>query len=233
MKETIFALVRRSDQSLLLRIFYTNFILEFCQNYNMASAILQDISENEEELSLGDALRISWLKFRMNVLTKDMSNQTADQLLWKQEKKDAKFRKLILISTHLYARFWDLLSEESPSYDLFQSIGFELLKVNEQINVMWKKLSSCSTTKPSGHALIMFSNYTKYLQDNPVIAEEIAEEADASVSLKMGETDSPIVGILAHGDSIGIIQTINAAFSSLSGYTNEDLIGKEFCKNFF
>ena len=163
------------------------------------------------------------------------------------KKKSSKFKALLISAAELYSKFWDLLSQDFPSYDCFQNLGFALLMANNNIAKFYRESKKGKRKfQLSANVLMMYAAYVKSLQDDPQVAEQIQREGELISSMKSSDTDSPTIIISVQDQSqhqeskkiqrmeaFGVVKKLNASFCSLLGYLQEEVIGQEFITDVF
>ena len=138
-------------------------------------------------------------------------------------------------------RLLETLSQESPVYARFQSLGFSLLRAVKRIENYYRENNNINdgtiNYKLTVNTLLMYTAFANILQDNPILAREIQEQVDYYNSINPFDTDSATISIivrqLRNGDISAKIKKVNYAFCSMLGFAENKIIGEELVSEKF
>lgn len=212
-------------KSIRLRILYAEYLIRYLDSLPEAWGVITSMKELDKSFIEG---------FQVCFLTKTIKKLAANQRyeqdairMIAQQKKEEKFVAEIEQITELYKQFWSTLGIKTPDYNTLEEVGYEMLERGEKLEKIWALFKNQNAL--SANTLWVYSLYCEKIQTDMVRAEEIRETVQhrkiaSNVSKFTYSADSPLLTVGGTLNDLGIIRKYNAAFSSVLGYTKNELI---------
>ena len=230
--------ISKFKDNIMLKIYYSFFLLEKLNLKDQALIILKSI--NEERLSF--QLKYFIFKSKKVIGLYPSSN---DNFYYQNRIKAKEFKKLILDNARQYNEFWSILyRNESQSIETFKSlynIGSKILEINKKIEDMYNILINTKTNN-----IEIFNIYTDYIESvlgdeekyqknqksKKLIYSETYENEEINYSdfnigfLKQNGEDERYLIISGQKKNLGTILDCSSYASRIFGYQQKELIGK-------
>ena len=234
-EQTYKSMINKFENSVVLKLAYSNFLYMNLKKYDKAYIILFDLlynKENELTISQNYYIYIS-LKFIQNISIEnktDIKNISirfhCNQLI-----------NLISQIAELYYNFWSLLlnSKENKDINLLRKIGSKIQKFSEEIDFKFNKFSQLKLKDKNISLLYLYykrdilNDFSDEESENEV--KQLVEYSSFSINnlnLKSLISTSSFQFIIVNLklDNFGTIMKISQELSIDLGYTSEELIGQ-------
>eukprot|EP01022_Parablepharisma_sp_SALTPOND_P017247 TRINITY_DN2718_c2_g1_i1.p1 TRINITY_DN2718_c2_g1~~TRINITY_DN2718_c2_g1_i1.p1 ORF type:complete len:672 (-),score=48.85 TRINITY_DN2718_c2_g1_i1:6385-8400(-) len=211
--------------SLSLRALYVAFLVDYTNNLIEAWAMLSSITGLSKNV-IQDFEAYVYSRYIKELAAEHRTGSNVISLVMHQ-KAEAKFTQKVEANAGLYRRFWGILEERNPDYDLFENISFEILRRNDELEETWKEFKTQDSLSVT--VVFLYGAYCERIQWDFSKAEEVREFLQQAKSSRHGKLFRNCLGnalVTLHGslENLGYIQQYNSAFCSMFGYTKDELL---------
>ena len=148
-----------------------------------------------------------------------------------QSEQESRFKECVEHCLNSHVIFWEILQEKNPLFEIFVEAGFNILKSSSLLEKMWNgfRRKKCISV----NSLRIYATLCDEIFEDPFRANEIRgylHEAKDSIHedslLTYAKNGAGVVKVFSEGEHLSKIFKYNAAFSSLTGYTMQELVLK-------
>ena len=223
--------------SLLAKMFYLSFILHWTGNCIFGWEIYKKLKSMHNLSSVAKTT----LHFHMLSLKKaekayeenksSMLEIEALEILGKI-KLEKRLRKTLERAAVGYSSFWDILQDQDPQYNRFLAIGISVVKYNNLIRDLWKKLCSLRGCV-SRHIVLAYSLYCREILFDKKSTIELGEQmtSDLENEIRMMQFDGiaeGVVAVSALAKSLGKVIMTNNSICVMTGYSRREFADMKF-----